>query len=83
MVLDEVSKASKKVVGQKQTLRLLKNGEVEKVIVAENAEKKIKEPVLKECSSRGIQVETAEDMAALGKACGIKVGASVVAILKD
>ena len=83
MILDEVSKASRKVVGQKQTLRVLKNGEAKKVIVAENAENKDKEPVLQACLSKGIKVYTAEDMAALGKACGIKVGASVVAILEE
>jgi large subunit ribosomal protein L7A len=83
MILEEVSNASRKVVGQKQTLRVLKNGEAKKVIIAENAEKKVKDPVLKECLSRGVEVYTAEDMEALGKACGIKVGASVVTILED
>ncbi len=83
MILDEVSQASRKVVGQKQTLRVLKSGEARKVIVAENADENVKEPVLKECAGRGVRVFTAEDMASLGKACGIKVGASVVAILED
>ncbi len=83
MTLEEIAKASRKVVGQKQTLRVIKSGEAKKVIVADNAEKKIKDPVLKECTSRGILVYMAEDMATLGKACGIKVGASVVAILED
>jgi large subunit ribosomal protein L7A len=83
MTLEEITKASRKVVGQKQTLRVLKSGEAKKVILAEDAEKKIREPVLQECANRGIKVYMAENMAALGKACGIKVGASVVAILED
>lgn len=83
MTLEEITKASRKVVGQKQTLRVLKSGEAKKVILAEDAERKIREPVLQECANRGIKVYMAESMAALGKACGIKVGASVAAILED
>ena len=83
MTLEEVSNASRKVVGQKQALRVIRSGEATKVVLAVDADRKITEPVLRECSIRGINVYKAEGMAALGKACGIKVGASVVAILED
>ena len=81
MSLELAKKASSKVVGQKQALRAIKNGEARLVIVALDAEKRIKDPVVSECESRGIDVATVQDMVSLGKACGIKVGAAVVAIL--
>ncbi len=83
MPLGQLLNASKKVVGQKQTLRAIKNGEARTVIVAHDAEKKITGPVLRECQSKNIEVLIAESMVSLGEACGIKVKAAMVAILKD
>ncbi len=82
MLLEELKWAPEKVVGQKQTLRAIKNGWARTVIVALDAEKSITAPVLKECRDRNIEVITAEDMVSLGKASGIKVKAAVAAILK-
>ncbi len=83
MTLEKIKKASRKVVGQKQALRVIKSGEAKAVFIAQDAEKHILEPVLKESESKGIEIIIAEDMLSLGKACGIKVGASVAAILED
>lgn len=83
MSLEKINKASRKVVGLKQALRVIKSGEAKAVFIAQDAEKHIVGSLIEESESKGIQVIMTDDMVSLGKACGIKVGASVAAILED
>jgi large subunit ribosomal protein L7A len=79
--LDElISNARRKVVGTKQTIKALENGEAIFVFIARDAEDKVTQPVLALCESCNIEPQYVESMAQLGKMCGIKVKAAVAAI---
>lgn len=68
------------VIGAKQVLKSMKNGEVLEVVVAENAERRITDKVLRLADELGIPITFVDSMKKLGKASGIEVGAAAVAI---
>ncbi|TFB14734.1 50S ribosomal protein L7ae-like protein [Filobacillus milosensis] len=70
------------IIGAKQVLKSMKNGEVLEVVVAENAERRITDKVLKAANDNGVKIVFVESMKKLGEACGIDVGAAAVAIRK-
>ncbi|MBC8535744.1 ribosomal L7Ae/L30e/S12e/Gadd45 family protein [Feifania hominis] len=80
-MLSEVQ-SSDKVVGIKQTKRAIKENTARLVIVAKDADEHMTGPIIEACGSAGIPVEFADSMRDLGHACGIEVGAAVVALLK-
>ena len=51
------------------------------VFVARDADRRVTEPVLRAAHARGLEVVEVESMVALGRACGIAVGAAVAAVL--
>jgi large subunit ribosomal protein L7A len=71
-----------KVIGTKQTLRALKNGEVKAVYIARDAEERIINDVQKTAKESNVQVVYVPTMVDLGKAFGIEVGAATAALLK-
>ncbi|MRG88010.1 50S ribosomal protein L7ae-like protein [Salinibacillus xinjiangensis] len=73
---------SRAVIGTKQTIKAIKNGEIEEVIVAEDAERRVTEKVVRLAKETGIPISHVDSMKQLGKACGIDVGAATVAIRK-
>lgn len=80
-MLDEL-KSARKVVGVKQSERAVAAGEVGKAYVAKDAHERVTAPFMKLCRDCGVEIILAESMASLGHACGIDVGAAVVALLK-
>lgn len=83
-MLDETLKKSKhKTVGVKQTLRALEKGSVHRVYIAKDAENHVLRPIAEQCRVQGIEVLEVPTMTELGKACGIEVGAAVVALLTE
>ena len=70
-----------KLVGLKQSLRAIEGGKVKKVFLAEDAEPKVKTPVMNGCRNKNIEIEMVSSMAELGKACDINIGAAVAVIL--
>jgi len=77
----EELKEAEKVVGTRQTTRALEKGEVVKVFIAQDAEDKITSPVIEECKDKGIEISYVSSMSELGKACNIKVGAAMAAVV--
>ena len=75
--------ARKKVIGFKQSLKMIERGQAVVVYLAKDVEDKIRLPLLEMSASQGVPVVEVESMEELGKACSIKVGASAAAILKD
>lgn len=75
-----INKARLKVVGTKQTIKALENGEVEKVFIARDAEERIIRPVVSLCEENNIETYYVDTMVQLGKLCGIKVKAATAAI---
>ncbi len=69
-------------IGLKQTVKAVKNHEVKRVILAEDADGYLSQQVLKLCHEYHITVEKGESRLAMGRHYGVDVGAAVVAILK-
>lgn len=69
-------------VGIKECRKLVKQGQAEKAYIALDASPHVTDPFRELCEEEGVFVENAETMEALGKACGIDVGAAVAVIKK-
>ena len=80
MSYEKVKQASKTIIGTKQAVKAIKAGQVKELIVAQDAEERVTEPVIALAKENGIPVNLVESRKELGKACGIQVGAAVVAI---
>lgn len=76
-------KTGKKVVGLKQTRKAAAAGRARAVFLAHDADPAILAPVAALCREEEIPVDTACSMKELGEACGISVGASACALLRD
>ena len=70
-----------KVVGVKQTRRALNDGRAKEVFLARDADPILTEPLAVQAEEKGIEIRWIESMKALGKACGIAVGAAVAATI--
>ncbi len=70
-----------KLVGVKQSRRAIKEGKARHVFVADDAEDKIRLPLLALCREANAPMTHVPTMAELGAACGIEVGAAVAVIL--
>jgi large subunit ribosomal protein L7A len=82
MSYEKVLQAQKFVIGTKQTVKALKEGNVRELIVASDAETKLTAKVVNEALEIDIPILYVDSMKKLGKACGIEVGASTVAIIR-
>lgn len=69
-------------VGAKQTKIAIEKGEAVKVFIAEDADKKLVNPIADRCNELGIPIEMAPSMNDLGKTCGIQVGAAAAAMVR-
>ena len=83
MSLERLSKARRKTVGSKQTLKAVGQNQARVVYLAKNAEKHVIDPVLQACTAKAVPVVMVETMQLLGKACGIEVGCAATAILEE
>lgn len=82
MSYEKVAQAKKIIVGSKQTVKALKAGEVIELVVAEDADAKVTANLLQTAREMNTAITYVDSMKKLGKACGIAVGASAVAITK-
>ncbi|MEK3936980.1 50S ribosomal protein L7ae-like protein [Sporosarcina sp. FSL W7-1349] len=80
MSYEKVEQAKKTIIGTKQTVKAIRAGNVIEVIIAKDAEGRVVTPVLEAAESHGVPVNYVESREKLGNACGIQVGAAVVAI---
>ena len=83
MSVELLKAATKRVVGVKQTTRALQKGTAERIYLAADADECITAPVASAAKAKGLACEAVPTMQELGKACGIRAGASAAAILKD
>lgn len=70
-----------KVVGVKQSRRAIREGRAAQVYLATNADPALTGPLEELCEAQGVPVDMRFTMEELGKAAGIQVGATVVAVL--
>ena len=68
-----------KVIGVKQSARAIRAGRAKRVFLACDADRLLTDPIRGACD--GLPLEEGYTMAQLGRACGIAVGAAVVAVL--
>lgn len=74
---------SLRVVGAKQTLKVIQAEQAEVVYLARDADEHVTGPIRRECLNRGINIVDVETMAELGRACSIQVGAAVASVMKS
>lgn len=72
---------AEKVIGTKQTTRLIQNGKAKLVYIAKDADSRLTEPVKVLAEQKNVEVITVDTMLALGKACGIEVKTTAVGII--
>lgn len=82
MELEKIKEAGKIVVGTRQTIKTIENNSAREIYVARDAEERITQPIIQSCQEKGLPVYYVDTMAELGKACSIKVGAAMCAILE-
>jgi large subunit ribosomal protein L7A len=82
MSYEKVAQANKIIVGSKQTVKALKAGEVIELVIAKDADAKVTAELVRIASDMNTATSYVDSMKKLGKACGIAVGASAVAITK-
>ena len=81
-MLDALKNAREKVVGTKQLLRALNNGQVARAFVARDADEFIYRRVLAACEQANVPVTEVEQMKELGLACQVEVKTAAAGILK-
>ncbi|CAM5320858.1 Ribosomal protein L7Ae-like protein OS=Lysinibacillus sphaericus OX=1421 GN=rplGB PE=4 SV=1 [Lysinibacillus sphaericus] len=82
MSYDKV-RASQTIIGTKQAVKAMQAGLVKELFVALDAEHWVTDSAISFAREIGIPVILVESKKELGKACGIHVGAAVVAIAVD
>lgn len=82
MSYEKVLQAQQFVVGTKQTVRALREGNVREVIVAEDADPAIMNKIIEAAKEANVPITKVDSMKKLGKACKIQVGAAAVAIIR-
>ena len=80
MSYDLVKQASKTIIGTKQAVKAMRAGQVNQLIIAFDADSWVTDPAILLAKEIGIPVHLVESKKDLGEACGIQVGAAVVAI---
>jgi large subunit ribosomal protein L7A len=81
--MERLMQARRRAVGTKQVTRAVERGVAEVVYVARDAEAHVTKHLLALCRQNGVEVVEVDSMRALGRACGVEVGAASAAILKD
>ncbi|MEH7117720.1 50S ribosomal protein L7ae-like protein [Neobacillus vireti] len=82
MSYEKVLQARKIFIGTKQTVKALKDENVQEILVASDAEPRLTTKLVEEALLMNIPVHYVDSMKKLGKACGIEVGAAAVAIIR-
>ena len=81
--LADVLKGADCVIGVKQGLKALKHGSAIRVYMADDAEERLLLPLKELCDSCGTEIVCGGTMKELGAACGIKVGAAAVTVVRE
>ncbi|CEG25248.1 50S ribosomal protein L7ae-like protein [Bacillus sp. B-jedd] len=82
MSYEKVTQARKILIGTKQAVRALEDGSARELVVAADADPKLTAAAEEAANKLGIPVLKVDSMKKLGKASGIKVGTSAVAIVR-
>lgn len=72
-----------RVVGTKQTLKALHEGEVSTLFIAKDAKPQIVEEALKLAKSQNIHIDYVDSMEQLGRDCNVKVKTATAALINN
>lgn len=75
-------KAGPRTVGARQTLKALQRHAARVVFVARDADAAVVEPIVELARNQAVRLVYVDSMQALGRACGIEVGASTAALVE-
>lgn len=75
-------KTHQKVVGAKQTAKVLENNQAEVVYVAKDADERVVRRVLELAKERNVPIVMVETMTELGKACNVEVKTAAAVVIK-
>jgi large subunit ribosomal protein L7A len=75
--------APKVAIGTKQATKTVETGNAAEVFVAKDADPRITSKMVNLCKKMGVTVTYVDSMKLLGKACGIEVGAAMVAVVNE
>ena len=81
MAVPGLGNGARITVGIKQTRLAIDRGKAVKVFIARDADAKLVEPIIAQCSDKEIPLVSVSSMRELGKACGIQVGAAAAALI--
>lgn len=81
-MLDQI-KVGNKVVGTKQTLKVVKSGNAKRVYIAKDVDKHIFDEIESICIENNIEIKYVDSMEELGRACGINRKTATAAIILD
>ena len=70
-----------RIAGAKQVLRAVREGRIERVLLACDVDEYMRARILTACA--GIPVEEGPSIREMGKMCGISIGTSVIGYCKD
>ncbi|MNI12803.1 Ribosome-associated protein L7Ae-like protein [compost metagenome] len=83
MSYEKVKQATKISIGTKQATKLVELGKATEVLIANDADPRMTIKMVNLCKKLGVEVTYVDSMKLLGKACGIEVGAAVVAVVNE
>ena len=72
---------ARRLVGAKQAIKALQNGEGRLVYIAKDADAHVTQPIIESCRKSGVEVVEVDSKTELGRLCAIDVGASVAVII--
>jgi large subunit ribosomal protein L7A len=67
------------IIGSKQTTRMVEQRKAVRVFVAQDADPRMKDAIVRLCETAGVPITWVDTMKALGATCGIEVGAAMAA----
>ena len=80
MSYEKVKQAKKTIIGTKQAVKAMNNGLVSEVYIALDVEDRIIDLARSAAQEKNVIVHYVESKLELGRACGLRISASVVAI---
>lgn len=82
-MLQDLTTASSRTVGMKQTIKAVEAGRARVVFLARDVDDYVANKVRNICSKLGVSIVMVDSMKELGEACGIQVGAATAAITNE
>ncbi|WP_391118470.1 ribosomal L7Ae/L30e/S12e/Gadd45 family protein [Psychrobacillus sp. L3] len=81
MSYEKVKQAKKTIIGIKQSVKAMKKGLVKEVYIALDVEERIIDLARSTAQDNNVLIHYVKSKIDLGKACGLHLGASVVALI--